>query len=102
MPHQHDRMAHHVVQHATALQITAPKPWLVGAAVLFGRSRKIGTSRQRNTSIPDDLTTDINRRREELIFELPMAQADASNQIQNPFRLGNVSGKRFLASQALE
>src|SRR6266516_1611467 len=102
MSNQQDRMAHHIVQHAAALQIAAPEPLLVGAAVLFGGSRKIGTSRQRSTSIPDDLATDINRRREELIFEIPMAQVDASSQIQNPFRLGNVSGKGFLASQALE
>ena len=102
MSNQQDRMAHHIVQHAAALQIAAPEPRLVGAAVLFGGSRKIGTSRQRSTSIPEDLTTDINRRREDLIFEIPMAQVDASGQIQNPFRLGNVSGKRFLASQALE
>src|SRR2546426_9660190 len=102
MPDEHDRMAHHVVQHAAALQVTTPEPRFVRTAMFFCRPGKIRTPREGNPSIPDDLSPDLYGRREELILEIPVAETGSFDQFQNPLRLSDIPGERFFARQAVE
>src|SRR5882724_13049309 len=102
MSNEHDRMAHHVAEHTAALQLTAPEPRLVRTAMFFGGPRQIRTPCGRNASFPDDVAADFDRRREELILEISVTQANPPHQFHDPLRLTDIPGERFLAGQAVQ
>src|SRR5439155_860207 len=102
MPNQHDRVAHHVVQHAAALQVAAPKPRLVRTTMLLRGPRQIRSPGDGDASGPDDIAAGRNRWRKELIFEVSMAKADSVNTLDDPLRLTNISCERFLAGHAFK
>src|SRR5262245_50166318 len=102
MADQHHRVAHHVVQHASALQVTAPKPRLVRTAMFLGSPRQIRPAREGYASRPNDVAPGRNRRREELIFKISMANAGFFNQLEDPLRLSDIPCKRFLAGNTFE
>src|SRR5206468_10840604 len=90
MPNQHDRVAHHVVQHAAALQVAAPKPRFMRTAMFFGSPRQIRPAGTSYASRPNDLAPGRYRWREKLVFEISMTEADAFNQFDDPHRLGDI------------
>ena len=102
MPNQHDRVTHHVVQHAAALQVTAPEPRLVRAAVLLGRARQIRAAREGNTSRPNNVAASRNGWREKLVLQISMAESDSINQLDDPFCFSDIPRKGFLAGDALK
>src|SRR5213594_2737591 len=95
-------MAHHVVQHAAALQCAPPEPWLVWSTVFLGRSSQVWATRKRHTSVPDDVTSDGNRGGKELILEVAMADPNAAHQFQDTIRFSDISRERLLTRQTVE
>src|SRR2546427_9943398 len=101
MPNQHHRVAHHVIQDAAALQVAAPEPRLVRTTMFLGGPRQVRPAGEGNTSSPDDLASRRNRWREELIFEISVAEAYRFNQLEEPLRVSDISGERLLAGCAV-
>src|SRR6185437_3174341 len=95
-------MAHHVVQHTAALQLAAPEPWHVRAAVLFGCAREIGTSGRRRAARPEKCASRLHLRRKDLILEIAVRDARTRDEIANLLRLGDVARQRLLAGDAAE
>ncbi len=75
MPDDERRVAHHVVEHAAALQLAAPEPRHVRPAVLLGRAREIRTSRRRRAARPEQLAPRFDLRREDLVLEIAVRES---------------------------
>src|SRR5206468_12638607 len=99
---QHYRVAHHVVQHAAALQRALPEPRLVRTTMFLGGAREVGTARECDASLPDDLAAGCDGRRKNLILEISMEQAGALNQFKNSLSFRDISSQRLLARQTLQ
>src|SRR5262249_9088300 len=95
-------MAHHVVQYAAALQVSAPEPRLVRPAVLLGRSCQIGPACGGNASCPDDLAPCRDGWSEELIFKIPVPKTGLFNQFKDAPCLANIPREWLLARDAFE
>ena len=95
-------MAHHVVQYAAALQIAAPKPGFVWAAVFLGCARQIRPAGAGNGAVPNNFPPGLHGWREKLIFEIAVKKTHAFDKFDNPLRLSDISRERFLASDALQ
>ena len=95
-------MAHHIVQHAAALQIAAPKPGFVWAAVLLGCARQIRPAGAGNGAVPNNFPPRLDGWREKLIFKIAVTKSGAFDKIDNPLGLSDISRERFLASDALQ
>ena len=102
MPHDERRVAHHVVEHAAALQRALPEPRHVRAAVLLGGAREIGTTRRRRAARPEQLAPRLDLRREQLVLEISVRDPGSLHQLGDALRLGHVSRQRLLARDALE
>src|SRR6266571_5627482 len=102
MPDQHYRVAHHVVQHAAALQRALPEPGLVRTTMFLGGAREVGTARERYASLPNDLAAGCDGRRKNLILEVSMEQVGALNQFKNSLSFRDISSQRLLARQTLQ
>ena len=74
----------------------------MGAAVFFCCSREVGPAGAGNGALPDDFTSRLDRRRKKLILEIAVRQTGAFDEFDNPLRLGDIPGKRFLASHAFQ
>src|SRR2546423_5557920 len=92
-------MAHHVVEHAPALQRSLPEPGHVWSAVLLRGPSEVRTSRQRRSARPHQLTSTRDVGREELILEVARVEAYTLDHLDNLFRFGNVARQRLLASE---
>ena len=79
MPNDERRVAHHVVQHAAALQLAAPEPGHVRPAVLLRRAGEIRTAGRRRAARPEQLATRFDLRREHLILEIAVRDAGAAS-----------------------
>ena len=92
-------VAHHVVEHAAALQLALPEPWRMWAAVLLGRAREVGSPRRCRAARPEQGAPRLHVRREQLILQIARHEADARREIAHLARLGHVTRERLLAGE---
>src|SRR6476469_2501467 len=102
MPDDEGRVAHHVVEHPTSLEVPAPEPGAVWAAVLLGRPGEVRAAGRGRAACPQQGSARLDLGREDLVLEVAVRQPDAPNELDHLFRFCNVAGKRFLACNALE
>ena len=98
--HHQRRVAHHVVQDAAALEVTAPEPRHVGTAVLLGGAGEIRPAGQRGAAGPDDGASPFDLRGEHLVLQIAVLQARLLYQRDDALGLGDVAGQRLLARNA--
>ena len=84
MPNDERRVAHHVVEHAAALQLAAPEPRHVRTAVLLGRAREIRTAGRRRAARPEQRRARLDLRREDLVLEIAVREPDALHELDAP------------------
>jgi len=68
-------MAHHIVEHAAALQRAAPEPRHVRTAVLFGGAGKIRPAGCRSAARPQQCMAGLYLRCKDLVLEVPECNA---------------------------
>src|SRR5690606_8706015 len=93
-------VAHHVIQHAAALQIASPEPGRMRTAVLLGGARQIRPAGETRSPSPDAAPTLLHVRREKLILEVSMLQAGPLDQPGDLERFGDRTGQWLLAGDA--
>src|ERR1051325_8195482 len=93
-------MTHHVVQHAAALEFTAPEPWCVWTTMFFSRACQIWTASQCCGTRPHDLFASRNRWRKDLILQVAMQQPRALDHLIHLSGFPNIAGQRLLTSNA--
>src|SRR5512142_2795087 len=102
MPNDERRVAHHVVEHAAALELSAPEPRHVRTAVFFGGAREIWAAGGRGASCPNELSSRFDLRREQLVLEIARRESHALHQFAHALRLGDVARERLLARETDE
>ena len=102
MAHEQHRVAHHVVEHAAALQLAAPEPRRMRSAVFLGCARQIGPAGGSRAARPDSRTAGLDLRREYLIFQIAVHGTAALDQLQHALGFGDISRQRLLASDAAQ
>src|SRR5204863_9132777 len=75
-------VAHHVVQHAAALELAAPEPRHMRPAVFLGGAREIRPSSCRGATRPCERASRFHVRREQLVLEVAMLQLYTFDQLQ--------------------
>src|SRR5436190_21663768 len=70
--------------------------------MLLGGARKIRTSCRRGTARPCERTTGSDMRREELILEVSVLEADTLHELEDPLRFSDIPRERLLARDAFE
>src|SRR4051812_47980957 len=96
------RVAHHVVQHSSALEIAAPEPRHVRAAVLFAGAREVRPAGRRSATRPEQRVPRFDLRSEDLVLEVSRRDADLLRQADDFPRFADVAGQRLLAGNAEE
>src|SRR2546423_203847 len=102
MPDDERRVTHHVIEHATTLELAAPEPGHVRTAMLFGRAGEIWAAGGGGPARPEERVSRFDLRRENLILEITVLDADLLRQLENFLRLGNVPSERLLAGDAFQ
>ena len=102
VPHDERRVAHHVVEHAAALQVSLPEPGHVRARMLLRGAREERPARRRSTARPQQLAARFHMRRKELVLEVARLQPDTLHEPRDLLCLGDVPRERLLAGDALE
>ena len=97
VPHYLDRVAGHVVQHPAALQVAAPEPRPVGAAVLLGGAGQVRPAGEGGAAMPQQLAPPGDGRREDLVLQVAVGEAGLGRERTHPLRLGDGAGKGLLA-----
>ena len=100
--YHHRRMAHHVVQHAPALELPLPEPGRVRAAVLLRGARQVRPAGEGGAARPEQGAPRLDLWSEELILQVSGLQLGFRRQRRYFSRLAHVSGQRLLAGNTLE
>src|SRR4051812_48341165 len=90
MSNDERRVAHHVVEHTAALEITAPEPRHVRSAVFFRGPGEIWPTSRRRTAGPEKVPSRFDLRREDLILEIALLDANALHELHHAFRFGDI------------
>ncbi len=93
------RMAHHVVEHAAALQLALPEPGHVRPAVLLGGAGQIRAPGERGAAGPDQMPPVLHLRREQLVLQISGVEPHALHERVHLLRFGHVAGQRLLAGE---
>ena len=102
VPDDERRVAHHVVEHAAALQSPCQNHGMCGplcssaARARYGRP-VVAAPRAQSSSRPG-----FDLRREELVLEVAVLEPDALHQLGDLLRLGDVARERLLAGDAVQ
>ena len=79
------RVAHHVVEHAAALQLALPEPGHVRPAVLLGRARQVGPAGGRARRAPRCSSRPaLDLRREDLVLQVAVSEPGPLHQLERP------------------
>ena len=97
MPNDKRRVTHHIVQHTAALQLAAPEPRHVRAAVFFRGTGEIGSARRRRAARPKELTSGFDLRRENLILEIALSDSNPRHEISHLLCFGDISRQQRIA-----
>ena len=97
-----EAVAHHVVEHAAALQVALPEPGHVRAAVLLGRAREVGAPGAAAPRAQTISRAALEARREELVLEIAVQDARLLHELDHAPRLGDVAAERLLAGDAAQ
>src|SRR5262245_33063380 len=95
-------MAHHVVEHAAALQLALPEPGRVRTAVLLGGAREVGAPSELRAARPQEIASGFDLRRKQLILEIAVRQADLVHELEDPLCLVDIARERLLTGDSLE
>ncbi len=95
-------VAHHVVQHAAALHLSAPEPRHVRTAVFLRRAREVRPTSGGGSSRPGEIASRFDVRSEELVLEVSVLQASVLHQLRDVPGLGDVARQRLLAGNSLQ
>src|SRR4030095_13057520 len=74
-----DAVTHHVVEYASTLKFALPEPGHMRTAVFFSSASQIGPAAGSRSPGPDQRASALERRGEELVFEVTMQQAALFN-----------------------
>ena len=91
-------MTHQIMQSSAALLVCAPEPRRMGPAMFFCGASEIRSAGRRGPAAPQQFASGMKVRREHLVLEVAMHQADSLDQLGHAFCFGESSCKGFFAS----
>ena len=100
MLHHERRVAHHVVEHAAALQVALPEPRHVRPAVLLGGAGEVGAPGDLGAARPEQGAARGDVRCEQLVLEIARRDAGLLHHLDDFLGLGDVAPQRLLARDA--
>src|SRR5258708_14440161 len=100
MLHEQRRVAHHVVEHAAALQLALPEPRRVRSAVLLGGAREVGAAGELRAARPQQIATGLDLGRKNLVLEIPVREADFGDELEDSLCLAHIARDRLLTRHA--
>jgi hypothetical protein len=97
-----DRVAHHVVENAAALQPALPEPGHVRPAVLLGGTGQVGAAGRGGAAGPDEHAAMLHLRAEELVFEVAVPEPRLPGERGHLLRFLDGAGEWLFAGKPQE